>query len=146
MSTSSLSSILDGRRPRRGGRTTRLPGGDGGSYYPHRRMGGVALGFVRPPQRITLRRGRWPLALEDQLVLRHGFVPTDRPAPLPATKTTTTTTTALGPKSNKGAGCQPHKSNKMRRRSATQSSTIAGRRVTIKRAVEKSKQQPTIAC
>jgi hypothetical protein len=109
-------------------------------------MGGVALGFLRPPQRITPRRRRRPLALEDQLVLRHGFVPTDRPAPLPTTKTITTTTTALGPKSNKVAGRRPHKSNKMRRRSATQSSTIAGRRVTTKRAVEKSKQQPTIVC
>ena len=28
-----------------------------------------------------------PLALEDQLVLRHGFVPADRPAPLPTMRT-----------------------------------------------------------
>jgi len=47
-----------------------------------------------------LRRQRRPLALEDQLVLRHGFVPANRPTLPPAT--TTTTTTALGPKSNEG--------------------------------------------
>jgi hypothetical protein len=44
-----------------------------------------------------LRRRRRPLALEDQLVLRHGFVPADRPAPPPVTMTKTTT--ASGPKS-----------------------------------------------
>jgi hypothetical protein len=43
------------------------------------------------------RRRRRPLALEDQLVLRHGFVPADRPVPLPVM--TTKTTTSLGPKS-----------------------------------------------
>ena len=32
---------------------TRLPGCGGGSYYPHRRMGGVAHGFVWPPPRLA---------------------------------------------------------------------------------------------
>ena len=43
------------------------------------------------------RRRQRPLALEDQLVLRHGFVPAIRPAPPPVTTTKTTTTS--GPKS-----------------------------------------------
>ena len=45
------------------------------------------------------RRQRRPLVLEDQLVLRHGFVPADRPAPPPAMPMTAT---ELRPKSNKG--------------------------------------------
>jgi hypothetical protein len=48
--------------------------------------------------------------LEDRLVLCHGFVPADRPVPPPVT-TTMTRTTALGPKSDKGAGCRRHKSD-----------------------------------
>ena len=36
-----------------GGRTTRLPIGGGGSYYPHHRMSGAAHGFVWPPQRFA---------------------------------------------------------------------------------------------
>ncbi len=49
------------------------------------------------------RRRRRPLALEDQQVLCHGFVPANRPAPPPATTTTTTNV----------SGCQQYKSNKM---------------------------------
>ena len=54
------------------------------------------------PRASPPRKRRRPLALEDQLVLCHGFVPADRPVPPPVT-TTTTRTTASGPKSDKGA-------------------------------------------
>jgi hypothetical protein len=54
------------------------------------------------PRVLLPRRRQWPLALEDQLVLRHGFVPVDRPAPPPATMTTTRMrTTGPGPKAAK---------------------------------------------
>ena len=32
---------------------TRLPGGSGGSYHPHCRIGGAAHGFVWPPPRLA---------------------------------------------------------------------------------------------
>ena len=38
-----------------GGWTTRLPGGSGGPYYPHFRMGGAAHGFIRPPPRLAAK-------------------------------------------------------------------------------------------
>jgi hypothetical protein len=100
--TSTSTSTMKTRRTRegkgRGGRTTRLPGGSGGLYYPHRRMGGAA---PAPRQR------RRPLALEDQLVLCHDFVPANSPAPPPAM--TTTRMTPSGPKSDEGDGRRQHK-------------------------------------
>jgi hypothetical protein len=73
-----------------GGHTTRIAG------WAARRAALSDRHRALPP----LRRGQWPLALEDKLVLCHGFVSANRPAQPPAT--TTTTMTALGPKSDKG--------------------------------------------
>ena len=81
-------------------------------------MGGAAHA---PP-----RWRRRPLALEDQLVLRHGFMPADEDYDRIGTKEQATSC----------AGGW---------RSATQLSTITGRWATTKRAVDKSKQQPIIA-
>ena len=48
---------------------------------------------------------RRPLALEDQLdILRHGFVPAKRPAPLPAIRMMMTTTTTMTTIASDGAG------------------------------------------
>jgi hypothetical protein len=62
------------------------------------------------PRALPKRQRQRPLALEDQLVLPHGFVPADRPAPPPA-MTTTTRMTASRSKSDKGAGRRQHKSD-----------------------------------
>ena len=62
------------------------------------------------PRTSPPRRQRWLLVLEDQLVLRNGFVPPNRPTPLPATTTMMRTTTS-GPNSNEGACRQRHKSD-----------------------------------
>jgi hypothetical protein len=51
-----------------------------GSYYPHCRMGSVVHSFVRPPPRLAAETTR-TAASTGQLVLRHGFVPSGRPAP-----------------------------------------------------------------
>ena len=74
--------------------TTRLPGGRGGcttriAGWAARRTASSGCHRALPP-----RRRRWPLALGDQLVLRHGFVPANRPAPPPAMMMTRTRTAA----------------------------------------------------
>ena len=47
--------IIDGCRPRRGGRMMRLPDGGRGSYYPHCWMGSKAHGFVWLPPHLTAK-------------------------------------------------------------------------------------------
>jgi hypothetical protein len=65
---------------------------------PHRRDNATAASAG--PRALPPRQRQRPPALEDQLVLHHGFVPADRPATPPA-MTTTTRMTALGPNAAK---------------------------------------------
>ena len=136
LSSSSVSSTdadrgeKDGRRDcpaAAGGRSARITG------WAARHMALLGCHCAFPP-----RWRRWLLALEDQLVLRHGFVPANRPALVPMTATKTTT--ASGSKSEQqdvpAAGG---------RQLATQLLTIAGRWAMTKREVDKSKRQLTIA-
>jgi len=88
-----------------------------------------------------LREQRWPLVLEDQLVLRHGFVPADRPAPLPVMTMRRMRTTASKERQRRWPrATRERRSCASGRRLATQSSMIAGQRTTTKRASDKSKK------
>ncbi len=134
-------------REGRGRRTTRLPGGDEGSYYPHHRMGGAAHGFVRPPPRLaakpttTAASARGPAGSPPRLHAHqqarattcddNDEIEDDR------IQRATKAPAAVDTRVTRCAGSW---------RLVTQSLTIAGRRATTKRAADKHKQQPTIAC
>ncbi len=114
----------DGRRnclAAAGGRTTRI------NEWAARRRASSGRHHASP-----LRRRQRPLALEDQQVLRHGFVPADRPAPPTATTTTTTNV----------SGRRQYKSNEMLRR-PTAGDTIIEDRWTAGHDKEGSGQEQT---
>ena len=125
-----------------------------GGRTTHIRMSGAAHGFVRPPPRLTVKTATTAATASaggPAGLIRHGFVPTDRPAPRTAARDDDNNKdNRIGTKEQQrrwplvtqeqqdewaaGGG-----------RPVTQSSMIAGWRATTKRAVDKSNQQPTIA-
>ena len=132
-------------------------GGGGGSYYlhPHRRMGGTAHGFVRPPLHLT--------ASEAMTMAASAGGPAGPPPRLCACRQTRAATHNNDDDDDDDDNDHAGTKEQQRRRPpatqehqdapaaggrqpVTQSSTIAERRAMTKRAVDKSKQQPTIAC
>jgi len=128
--------ILDGRRWRRGGQTTRLPGKGGGSYCPHHWMDGVAHGFVRLPPR---------LAAETAMTTASAGGPAGPPPRLCARRQARAATSDDDEDYDRVGTEEQATRCASGWRPATQLSSIAGRRATTKRAVDKRKQQPTIA-
>ncbi len=130
------------------GWTTRLPGGSGGPYYPHCRMGGMAHGFIRPPP---------CLAAKTMTIAASAGGPAGSPPRLRARRQARAATRDDGNededdhvrRATKALATGDTRATRCAggRRPATQSSMIAGQRVTTKsRAADKRKQQPTIGC